>query len=121
MDKIASALEPGLTPGQTLRSREDNFEIEITLLDASTVPSSGYTIDFLQNNVDEALLPASFFSSRGGSVLLSSALISQTAVFRGRDKAVIFASRVFSVSVVGESNTVLDNPVTVTLLEMEHL
>ena len=113
MDKIASALEPGLTPGQTLRSREDNFEIEISLVDASTVRSSGYTIDFLQNNVDEALLPASFFSSREGNVLLSSSLISQTAVFRGRDKNVYFASRVFSLSVVGEGNTVLEYPVTV--------
>ena len=114
LDNIASALEPDLTPGQTLRSREDNFEIEISLVDASNIHSSGYTIDFL-HNVDEALLPASFFSSRGGNVLLSSSLISQTAVFRGRDKNVYFASRVFSLSVVGEAtNTILKYPVTVT-------
>ena len=114
LDKIASILGPGLTPGGTLRLGEDNFEIEISRVDASAVTSSGYAIDFVQNNVDEAILPAFFFSSRGDSVLLSSSLISQMALFRGRDKTVYFASRVFSISVVGESNTILDDPVTVT-------
>ena len=114
LDKIAGILGTGLTLGQTLRSREDNFEVEISQIDASNVPSSGYTIDFLQNNVDEALLPASFFSSHGGSVLLSSSLISQTAVFRGRDKTVYFASKILSISVIGEDNTRLDDPVTAT-------
>lgn len=114
LDKIAGALESGLTLGQTLRSTEDNFEIEISLVDSSSVLNSGYTIAFEQSN-DKALLPASLFSSHGENVLLSSSLISQTAVFRGRDKTVFFASKIFSLSIVGESNTVLDNPATVTL------
>ena len=111
---IAGILGPGLTPGRTLRLREDNFEMEISQVDASAVPSSGYAIDFMQNNVDEAILPASFFSSRGDSALLSSSLISQMAVFRGRNKTVYFASKIFSISVIGEGSTILSDPVTVT-------
>ena len=110
---IAGILGPGLTPGRTLGLREDNFEMEISQVDASAVPSSGYAIDFMQNNVDEAILPASFFSSRGDSVL-SSSLISQMAVFRGRNKTVYFASKIFSISVIGEGSTILSDPVTVT-------
>ena len=113
LDTIANLLEPGLTPGQTVRSIEDNFEVAISIADASSI-GSDYTIEFLQSN-DKALLPASLFSSRGGNVLLSSSLISQTALFRGRDKTVFFASKVFSISVIEESDTVLDNPITITL------
>ena len=111
---IAGILGPGLTPGRTLRLREDNFEMEISQVDASAVPSSGYAIDFMQNIVDEAILPASFFSSRGDSALLSSSLISQMAVFRGRNKTVYFASKIFSISVIGKGSTILSDPVTVT-------
>ena len=113
LDTIANLLEPGLTPGQTVRSIEDNFEVAISIVDASSI-GSDYTIEYLQSN-DKALLPASLFSSRGGNVLLSTSLISQTALFRGRDKTVFFASKVFSISVVKESDTVLDSPITITL------
>ena len=110
---IASILGPAVPPGGTLRPRESNFEMEISRVD-SAVPSRGYSIRFIHNNVDEAVVPASLFTSRGDDVLLSSSLISQTALFRGRNKTVYFASRVFSISVVGESSTILDDPVTVT-------
>ena len=119
LDQIASILGPGLAPGDSLRPRDDNFEIEISQVAASAVTSSGYAIDFIRNNIDEAILPASLFASRGGNVLLSSSLISQTAVFRGKDKTVFFASRIISTSVVGESNTVLDDPVTITFQKTE--
>ena len=113
LDTIANLLEPGLTPGQTVRSIKDNFEVAISIVDASSI-GSDYTIEYLQSN-DKALLPASLLSSRGGNVLLSTSLISQTALFRGRDKTVFFASKIFSISVVKESDTVLDSPITITL------
>ena len=114
LDQIADILGPSIPLGGTIRPRESSFEMEISRVDVSAVPSSGYAIRFIQSNVDEALLPASFFSSRGSNVLLSSSLISQTAVFRGKNETVVFASRVLSISVVGESNTILDDPITVT-------
>ena len=114
LDQIAAILGPGITLGGTLRPRQSSFEMEISRVDASAVPNSGYAIRFMQNNVDEALLPVSLFASRGGNVLLSSSLISQTALFRGRNKTLFFASRVLSLSVVGDGNAILDDPVTVT-------
>ena len=114
LDRIASILGPGLAPGETLRPRDDTFEMEISQVEVSAISSFGYTVDFIQNNVDEAILPASLFTSRGGNVLISTSLISQTAVFRGKDKTLNFASRIISTSVVGEANTVIDSPVTVT-------
>ena len=113
LDKIASILGPGLAPGQTLRHLDDSFEMEVSLVDVSAVTRSGYAIEFVQNEEDKAVLPGSFFSSHEENVLLSSSLISQTAVFRGRDKTVFFASKIFSISVIGEG-TILDDPVTVT-------
>lgn len=114
LDKIASILGPGLAPGQTLRHLDDSFEMEVSLVDVSAVTRSGYAIEFVRNEEDKALLPSSLFSSHEANVLLSSSLISQTAVFRGRDKAVLFASKIFSISVIGEGNIILDDPVTVT-------
>ena len=114
LDQIAGLLGPGIPVGGTLRPRESSFEMEISRVDVSAVPNSGYAIRFIQNSVDEALLPASLFSSRGGNVLLSSSLISETSVFRGKNRTVSFTSKVFSISVVGETNTILDDPVTVT-------
>ena len=114
LDQIAGILGPGLAPGETLRPKDDNFEMEISQVDVSAISSFGYTVDFTQNNVDKAILPATLFASRGGNVLISTSLISQTAVFRGKDKTLNFASRIISTSVVGEANTVLDNPVAVT-------
>ena len=93
--------------------------MEISQVDASSVPSSGYAIDFIRNNVDEAILPASLFTSHGGNVLLSSSLMSQTAIFQGKNKTVHIASRVFSISVVGESHIALDDSVTITLEKTE--
>ena len=113
LDKIASILGPGLAPGQTLRHLDDSFEMEVSLVDVSAVTRSGYAIEFVQNEEDKAVLPGSLFSSHEGNALLSSSLISQTAVFRGRDKTVFFASKIFSISVIGEG-TILDDPVTVT-------
>ena len=114
LDQIAAILGPGIPLGGTLRPRQSSFEMEISRVDASAVPNSGYAIRFMQNIVDEALLPVSLFASRGGNVLLSSSLISQTALFRGRNKTLFFASRVLSLSVVGDGNAFLDDPVTVT-------
>ena len=93
--------------------------MEITKVDASAASSNGYTIDFISNNVEEATLPASFFSSRGDNVLLSSSLMSQTAIFRGRNKTVHMASRIFSITVVGESHIALDDPVIITFEKTE--
>lgn len=109
LNQIAGILGPGIPPGGTIRHREDNFETEISRVDASAAPSSGYTIEFVRN---EAFFPASLFSSHGDDIdiLLSSSLISQTAVFRGRNKTVYFTSNVFSISVIGEGNTVSDDP-----------
>ena len=112
LDEIAATVN--LPTGDTLRDSTDSFDLEISRVEPSAVPNEGHTINFGKPSEDACVLPKTLFDRFGGDVVVSSSLFSQTAVFRGKDTSVSFASKVFSVSVIGQSISNLAEPVTLT-------
>ena len=112
LDKIADTIN--LPAGDTLRDSTDTFDVEISHVELSAVPTEGYAINFGKPSKEECVLPKALFDSFDRDVVLSGSLFSQTAIFRGKDATVTFASKVFSITVIGESVANLAEPVTLT-------
>ena len=112
LDAIAATVN--LPTGGTLRDSTDTFDLEISRVEPSDVPNEGHTINFGKTARDECVLPKTLFNRFSGDVVLSSSVISQTAVFQGDDSSLSFASKVVSVTVIGESISNLADPVMLT-------
>lgn len=112
LDEIAATIS--LPTGDTLRDSTDSFDVEISHIELSSVPNEGHIINFGKPSTDACILPKTLFEEFDSNVVLSSSLFSQTAVFRGEDTSVSFASKVFSVSVIGKSVSNLAEPITLT-------
>ena len=100
-----------LTDGMTFSVSQSKFSLIATEMEAGNIPSAGFSVSHPGRSDAEATIPRSVFGSLSTtSVRISGAIISET-IFSGRNKSLIVSSSVFTISILGESVSDLNDPI----------
>ena len=106
-----------LTNGR-LQIRKRNFLMEVRETRLQNISDDGFIPDFATNSSNKALLPKSLFRSLNlgvtDNVRISSSVIEESTLFKGRNTSVAVASAVISLSVVGMEVNNLEEPIVLT-------
>lgn len=119
LDKIAAKV---ILSGRRMRVRKAKFLLEVEETKIDDIPSEGFTPDLSADTRNRARLPKSLFRSlnvnASENLRISSSVIDNPSLFKGRDESVSVSSSIISISVVGRSVAGLDTPIELTFDKM---
>ena len=119
LDKIAAKV---ILSGRRMRVRKAKFLLEVEETKIDDIPSEGFTPDLSADTRNRARLPKSLFRSlnvnASENLRISSSVIDNPSLFKGRYESVSVSSSIISISVVGRSVAGLDTPIELTFDKM---